>query len=125
MNDSPSGINLQSSQEEKQCDDGQEDEDKQSGETGSLTKSASMGMQTESLSSQEESLKEKLNGSHRPKSQSDIDWPDGSYQKYKQRKSSAQIAKELSDLVVYCQAIKFRGTFLRGGGALLSPHLKT
>ncbi|CAM1326028.1 PLCE1 (predicted) [Pycnogonum litorale] len=99
MNDSPSGLNLLGSQEDKQS----------SVDTGSLTKSASMGMRTESLSSQEESIKEKVNGNHRPKSQSDADWPEANYQAYKQRKSSAQIAKELSDLVVYCQAIKFRG----------------
>ncbi|KAG1665244.1 1-phosphatidylinositol 4,5-bisphosphate phosphodiesterase epsilon-1 [Nymphon striatum] len=52
---------------------------------------------------------ERLNNGSRPKSQSDVEWPDSDYQSYKQRKSSTQIAKELSDLVVYCQAIKFSG----------------
>ncbi|KAG1665245.1 1-phosphatidylinositol 4,5-bisphosphate phosphodiesterase epsilon-1 [Nymphon striatum] len=112
LNDSPSGINVHNSQEDKQSAEigGRGDDDnKSNADSGSLTKSASMGMRTESLSSQEESSKERLNNGSRPKSQSDVEWPDSDYQSYKQRKSSTQIAKELSDLVVYCQAIKFSG----------------
>ncbi|XP_064469144.1 uncharacterized protein LOC135383352 [Ornithodoros turicata] len=67
----------------------------------------------ESLSSQEGSCKDNKTlspGTSHPRSRSQD--PDLFYSDddgYKQRKSSSQIAPELSDLVVYCQAIKFRG----------------
>lgn len=67
----------------------------------------------ESLSSQEGSCKDKAlspAATHpRSRNQADADLFYSDDDGYKQRKSSSQIAPELSDLVVYCQAIKFRG----------------
>ncbi|XP_077501808.1 uncharacterized protein LOC144112865 isoform X2 [Amblyomma americanum] len=72
----------------------------------------------ESLSSQEGSCKEAMRhpgtlspgAAHpRPRNPADAEHLHSDDDGYKQRKSSSQIAPELSDLVTYCQAIKFRG----------------
>ncbi|KAL3193090.1 hypothetical protein MRX96_058588 [Rhipicephalus microplus] len=74
----------------------------------------------ESLSSQEGSCKEAHATRHpgtlspgaahpRSRNPADAEHIHSDDDGYKQRKSSSQIAPELSDLVTYCQAIKFRG----------------
>ncbi|XP_077544076.1 uncharacterized protein LOC144156122 [Haemaphysalis longicornis] len=71
----------------------------------------------ESLSSQEGSCKEARHpgtlspgAAHpRPRNPADAEHLHSDDDGFKQRKSSSQIAPELSDLVTYCQAIKFRG----------------
>nr|XP_054933838.1 1-phosphatidylinositol 4,5-bisphosphate phosphodiesterase epsilon-1-like [Dermacentor andersoni] len=74
----------------------------------------------ESLSSQEGSCKEAHATRHpgtlspgvphpRSRNPADAEYMQSDDDGYKQRKSSSQIAPELSDLVTYCQAIKFRG----------------
>ncbi|KAK7070498.1 1-phosphatidylinositol 4,5-bisphosphate phosphodiesterase epsilon-1 [Halocaridina rubra] len=67
-----------------------------------VIKSVSMGTRTESLSSAE-------GNRLRPKSQSDEYLLDDETPVPKVKKQSSQIAKELSDLVNYCQAVKFHG----------------
>lgn len=74
----------------------------------------------ESLSSQEGSCKEARHpgtlspgAAHpRPRNPADAEHLHSDDDGFKQRKSSSQIAPELSDLVTYCQAIKFRGARL-------------
>ncbi|CAN8024093.1 unnamed protein product [Ixodes persulcatus] len=82
----------------------------------------------ESLSSQEGSFKDSRTlspGTSHPRSRNhaDLDLFYSDDDGYKQRKSSSQIAPELSDLVVYCQAIKFRG-FVTGASPTNSVKVK-
>ncbi|KAB7506835.1 1-phosphatidylinositol 4,5-bisphosphate phosphodiesterase epsilon-1, partial [Armadillidium nasatum] len=67
-----------------------------------VSKSISMGNRTESLSSAEGSRT-------RHKSHSDEHLLEDESTIFKGKKQSSQIAKELSDLVNYCQAVKFTG----------------
>ncbi|XP_059477759.1 uncharacterized protein LOC132198045 isoform X2 [Neocloeon triangulifer] len=98
--------------EDDDDDDDDEDENLDEDKSSSLAKSSSLGPRTDSISSHEGAGLRDMRHSHPSVPHTALrsqDWLfDDDFSSHKPKKQSSQIAKELSDMIVYIQAIKFR-----------------
>ncbi|XP_065340527.1 uncharacterized protein LOC135939859 isoform X4 [Cloeon dipterum] len=110
-NTSGGSVNDEFSEDEDDDDD-DEDENLDEDKSSSLAKSSSLGPRTDSISSHEGAGLRDMRHSHPSVPQTALrsqDWLfDDDFGSHKPKKQSSQIAKELSDMIIYIQAIKFR-----------------